>query len=108
MIGQEERMLVRTEWDIARKQLLACRDGETVLTFDRMSILLYILSVDHWALSDSDRTAFDPVPMIGKLLHSEELRSRKLGGLAAMTLSGEETALLLANTISKVQSAFFM
>lgn len=81
---------------------MGCRDGDTVLTFDYMSILLYIASVDHWSLTESDKAAFDPVPVIGKLLHSDELRSRKLGVLAATASSSEETALLLANTISKV------
>lgn len=94
--------MVRSEWENARKQLMMCRDGDTVLIFDYMSILLYITSVDHWALSDTEKAAFDPVPVIGRLLHSDELRSRKFGALAATMSSDEERGLLLANTISKV------
>lgn len=74
-----------------------------------MSIIVYLATMDHWAIPEDH--SIDAVPWIGRLLLGDDEKGQVVGGLAAGSSlllnsnGGEENelaALLLANTISKL------
>jgi len=112
----EERQVVQEAWERAGRELAGCRgDGDAALIEDQMAVVVYLSSIEHWALTDEGKV--EVLPWIGKLLLSEDSKARTLGYIASTVpsllqvnhgclLDSEEpmASLLLANTISKVSS----
>lgn len=73
-----------------------------------MSVLVYLASIDHWAIEGEAEV--DAIPWIGRLLLAEDERAQSVGALGAQLNrlfhgEAETAALLLANTISKLLDA---
>lgn len=98
---------MREEYERAQGELLSCLESDIAVMHDFMSVITYLHSIDHWALHGS----FDAIPWIGKLIHSDQRKSQRLGCFASSIPSlnqsdtGQDASLLMINTISKMLDA---